>query len=561
MTVNLPTVLTKDGLQPQTPAALLAQLLASVAATNPGITFNLPGSLIEDISSTDVGAIAEIDRARVETVNSLTPYGCNAFVLNQLGQVYGVALGQQSNTSVFVTFLARSSSGDPQPGLVIGKGFVVSDGSFQYVVQDGGITGTDGFTPQLFCLANQAGTWTVPPGTVVHIVTSPPVNISLTVTNPEAGVPGTDTETETSYRSRVLQAGLAASTGMLRYLRTLLGNVPGVQQRLISAIPQTGGGWEVIVGGGDLYQVANAIYTALFDISTLVGSTMSIIDITAALPAVVTTLLNHGYTVGQPVVIAGVTPSGYDGSYVVEEVLTEKTFALGKPFLGQNLTGASWSGGDATFTVASAHGVTVGSTFAITGCTPIGYDGIYVAIAGTTGTTLVGALTPDPGTIVTEGQLLAGVSNFDATGLGSYTSGGVLTPNFRNVSATIIDYPDTYVIPFVNPPQQIVTMTVTWNTDSPNFVSGAAIAQAAVPALVDYVNSVSVGHPMNELEMTRAFQTATVDILPTEFLSRLVFAIAIDGVGTSPTSGTGLVVGDPESYFFSVESGISVVQG
>ena len=59
---NLPTVVTKDGLQPQSPAAIRTALLAAVAAVRPGYTANLPGSLVEDISSTDVAAIALCDQ-------------------------------------------------------------------------------------------------------------------------------------------------------------------------------------------------------------------------------------------------------------------------------------------------------------------------------------------------------------------------------------------------------------------------------------------------------------------------------------------------------------------
>src|ERR1700674_533011 len=90
---NFPVVIGPQGLQPQQPADLLAQLLAAVAATNPGYTANLPGSLVEDISSTDVAAIALIDQAKVELVNSLTPLAANNFLLTQLGQIYGPTLG------------------------------------------------------------------------------------------------------------------------------------------------------------------------------------------------------------------------------------------------------------------------------------------------------------------------------------------------------------------------------------------------------------------------------------------------------------------------------------
>jgi hypothetical protein len=52
-----------------------------VAAEVPDYTANLPGSLIEDISSTDVQALATIDQARVDAINSFSPYGANAFAL------------------------------------------------------------------------------------------------------------------------------------------------------------------------------------------------------------------------------------------------------------------------------------------------------------------------------------------------------------------------------------------------------------------------------------------------------------------------------------------------
>jgi hypothetical protein len=469
---SLPTVITSAGLQPQLPSSLLAQLLSSVAATNPGYTANLPGSLIEDISSTDVAAIALCDSFRVELVNSLTPFGANPFLMNQLGQIYGVVLGQASNTSVYVVFSGPA-------GFVIAQGFVVSDGTYQYTVQDGGIIASSGTSQPLFCLATIAGSWAVPAGTVTNLVTSVPSSISLTVTNPETGTPGIATgETQESYRARVLQAGLAASQGMARYLKTLLANVPGVQPRLISVVQQSGGGWQIICGGGDPYEVAYAIYTALFDVSTLVGSQLLIAGITTATLGVVQTTLNHGFTTGQIINIAGVNPSGFNATGATVTVIDETHFTYGL------------------------------DTAALT-----------------------------------------------------YISGGIVTPNLRNVSVTINDYPDTYVIPFVNPPEQQVAITVTWNTTSTNSVSPAAISQLANPALVAYVNSVYAGQPMNLFELQTTFQAAIASALPPQLLTRMVFAVSINGIGVSPESGTGIIAGDPSSYFFTNSTLITVSQG
>lgn len=467
---TLPTVITAAGLQPIPPETLRSQLVTAVAEVRPGYTSTLPGSLIEDIASTDVFAIAMMDQFRIDLVNSLTPFGANPFLLNALGQIYGVDVGQAANTSVFVQFSGT-------PGFVIAKGFRVSDGSHQYIVQEGGIVGADGDSGLIYCLAANTGIWAVPAGTVTQMITSVPTGIALTVDNPETGIPGTGEETQESFRARVLQAGLAASQGMARYLKTLLGRVPGVQPRLVSVV-QKDTGWSIIVGGGDPYQVAYAIFTAVFDIPDLVGSEIVVDAFTAANPGAVTTDLNHGYVTGDEVTITGCDPATYDDTYTVT-VTGLKTFTVG----------------------------------------------------------------------------------VDTSALDPYVGGGVCTPNTRNIVTTVIDYPDEYQIPYISPPQQVVAIVVTWNTTSPNVVSESAMAQLAVPALVTYVNSLSAGQAMNLFVLESVFQDAVASVLPPPLLTRMVFAVSIDGVGVSPEVGTGIIAGDPESFLFAEEGDIVVARG
>ncbi len=551
---DLPIVMGPAGAQPRAPAEINATLLATVEAQQPGYTARLPGILIEDIASTDTAAIVQIDSAMVETINSLTPLGANEFLLAQLGQMLGIPLGEATNTSVYVQF-------EGLPGFVIGAGFLVSDGTYQYRVVDGGICQTDGLTPLLFAVATQEGTWAVPPDTVTTLVTQPPTGYTLTVNNPTAGVPSVGAESATSYRSRVLQANRAASQGMASYLRTLVCRVPGVQPRLVSPRMRDDGGWTIIAGGGDPYAVAYAIWQAIFDVSTIYGSLLVATDITADLPGVVTTELNHGYSDGDDIEISDSNPNDYDGELVVLEVLTNTTFSLGKRFDAQNIDSMSWAANEATLTFLTPHGVTVGTTFTVVGCDPTGYNGTFVAITGTTSTDLVYALLSDPGASVTEGQLSAGVALYDTSGFAAYVSGAVLTPNLRNITASVNSYPDTYPITFINPPQQVVAVAFTWNTDAPNFVSAAAVAQLGIPAIVEYVNSVSVGQPINLFRLQDAFQAAVAPVLPPDYLTRMVASVSIDGVGTPPISGTGIIEGDPESYFYCEASDVTVTQG
>lgn len=261
---TIPLVMSTDGPVSTSPTNIRSTLVDNVAATNPGYTANLPGTLIEDIASTEVAAIAQCDQARVDAINSVTPYGANAFVLAMLGAQFGIPQGTTTNTSVYVTF---SNS----VGYVITPGFIVSDGTYQYVIQDGGVIGSGGSSSPLYAVASQAGSWSVPANTVTTIVTSVPSPYTLTVTNALAGTPGSDAETPDAYRSRVLQAQLVTGKGTATFIKSNVQAVPGVQARLVSVLAN-GSNWEVIVGGGDPYAVAYAIYSSVLDISSIVGS-------------------------------------------------------------------------------------------------------------------------------------------------------------------------------------------------------------------------------------------------------------------------------------------------
>lgn len=401
---QFPTILGKDGAVPTPPAVLRANVVDSVSATNPGYTANLPASMIEDMVSTEVGALVVIDAAKVETINSLTPFGANEFLLTQLGNQAGIVKGGPSNTSVLVVF------SDGTPGYGIAEGFVVSDSAHQYALRTGGVIKSDGTSSPLLAVATAEGAWSVPEGTVTITVTSVPSPYVLNVTNAVDGVPGNpDGESWAGYRSRVLTGGLAVAQGLPTLLRTLLGNVDGVQARLVSIRGgATSGTWEILVGGGDPYEVAFAIFSAIFDLSTIVGSTSN------------------------------------------------------------------------------------------------------------------------PG---------------------------------RDVAVSIVDFPDSYTVTFVVPAEQGVTMDVSWGSTSPNVVSPVAVAQAASAALADYVNGIYVGQPMNLFELQATFQAAVADLIPTPLLTRMVFAVRIDGVLVGPNVGTGIIAGDPEGYFLTSSGAINVTQG
>jgi hypothetical protein len=256
--------ITTAGAVPSSPTALREELIAAATALSPGLTANLPGSLIEDLASTATGALVVQDQAYVDLINSISPTTANDFILTQLGNVYGVQQGVGSNTSVYVVFTGTV-------GFVINIGFIVTDGTYQYTVQDSSIIQSGGTSSPVYCLATTSGSWAVPANSVNGLGTSVPAGITLSVNNPNAGLPGATAQSVAEYRLQVIQAGRAVATGLPTLLKTALQKVTGVQSRLIS-IRAVSTDWQIIVGGGDPYAVANAIYQSMFNILNLVGA-------------------------------------------------------------------------------------------------------------------------------------------------------------------------------------------------------------------------------------------------------------------------------------------------
>lgn len=468
---DLPTVIDSSGLVSTAPATLRSNTITYAASVSPGITTDLPGTLIEDMASTATGALVQIDQARVDVVNSVTPYGCNVAMLDDMGYIYGVTRGAASNTSAYVVF-----SGSP--GYIVNAGTVVSDGTYTYTTQSAATLDTSGNSGNVYVVATTAGSWAVAANSITTINTSVPSGYTLSVTNAATGTPGNvDGESDTDYRARIIMTGASSCQSTPRFMKSTIANVSGVSQRLISVVAD-GGNYRAMVGGGDPYQVAGAIYQSVADLPLLIGSVNSITSISNAASAVVTTELTHGLTSG-PVVISGCQGmTGANGTWNIV-VLTNYSFQI----------------------------------------------------------------------------------NYNSTSAPTYTGSGVLQTNPRNEVVSVTDYPDSYSIPFVVPLQQIVRIVITWNTNSDNTVSNNTINSLASPAIVSYINGIYAGAPINLFQLQSIFSNAVSGAVSAANLTRMVFAVYIDGYLVSADVGTGVIQGDTQSYLYTDISRIVINRG
>lgn len=455
---------------PKTSEELRADLVSRATELSPGITTDLPGSLIEDIVGTDVGALLIADQIRVDLINSVGPLKANMYMLNLLAQQSGISEQKtEGATTVPVVF------GGPA-GFVVPQGFLVSDGTYTYQIADATIILSSGVSSMVTGVATNTGSWAVPAGSVNQILTSLPSDITLTCTNPVAGTPGGAPETNYEFRERVWEAQMSTVQGYPGFIRQKLTDVNGVQARLVSVV-QDGNSWIIMCGGGDIYEMAGAIFKSAGDISRLKGATVDVTGITNANPGVVTTGITHGLTNGQVVNISGVNGmTGINNVPLNATVLTPHTFSIG----------------------------------------------------------------------------------IDTSASGSWTGGGEVTPNVRNNVVTINDWPDNYLIPFVIPLQQNVTVKFEWGSEGVNYLTDATILTLVSAPVIQYINGIYAGKPLNINNLKDTFLQSVNATIDMSLISKLNVIITVNGIVTNPDPNTNIISGDPFSYFYIASDGVTV---
>lgn len=141
-----------------------------------------------------------------------------------------------------------------------------------------------------------------------------------------------------------------------------------------------------------------------------------------------TTTTAHAVQPGEQFSISGVTPAGYNGTFIALAGTSASTliYALASNPGAETVLGTLVASpfGSVTATTTSAHGVQVGQYFTLAGTVPTGYNGTFQAITGTTGSTLVFALSANPGSETVLGTLLASY----------YASAGVPSTEFSQAA-------------------------------------------------------------------------------------------------------------------------------
>lgn len=243
-----------------------------------------------------------------------------------------------------------------------------------------------------------------------------------------------DEDTQYGKSGNNAAAGTATSLGNIT-VDAAKGGTLNIDATKVWLIPFTGGsgtltaGTQITIGGVTCYTIG--LYSALNVAPVLTGVAAGWLKVTAAsgTPGTITSGTYAGYTItaNGAAVRGWIELRGDEGSTITANRLgtvniTGSWFELGNtsgssattyqiPTNGMllyipavwvdsdtvNITGASWSGGVATYTVAS-HKFTVGEELTVKSVTPSGYNGVDMVITAVTATTFSVAMAANPGT-------------------------------------------------------------------------------------------------------------------------------------------------------------------
>ena len=97
-----------------------------------------------------------------------------------------------------------------------------------------------------------------------------------------------------------------------------------------------------------------------------------------------------------------------------------------------------------------------------------------------------------------------------------------------------------------------------WATESANYLTDATIASLVTQPVINYVNGIFAGKPMNINNVKDVFLQAINSTLDMSLISTLNVIVTVNGIITSVDAGTNIISGDPYSYWYIASGGVIV---
>lgn len=251
---------TSSGYEKRT-ADQIKSSLVSFMKRNNATYHELSADVQNNLLDTSAATISEVENVVSALANSFGPsfQGDNGFMWEQQAASMGLKYKDETKSKVTLKF-----TGDP--GLYIPANTETKYGYKTDVSITLDSTGTG------YVSASSDDESVYGAGAIDSVATK--VSDTLTVTNPSATIPSQPEETNDELRIRSQRTIRSPRVGGLDYALLQLTSLEGVQERLCNFnFSQTTlkRGIEVIVGGGNSNEVANAIFKSFFDIGNIIS--------------------------------------------------------------------------------------------------------------------------------------------------------------------------------------------------------------------------------------------------------------------------------------------------
>lgn len=252
--------ITENGIIPATPIQIREKLLQEVQAEIPEFS-NLPSGLENNLIDESVIILAQIQDMVVNAMNSVAPTYANDYLIKELGAAFGLTMKDKALPIGSITF-----TGTPATYIPAGIEVKNDDGSKSFKTTVSGVIGANR-TVNITCEGVDYYDTPTPENTLTNIVNQ--VIGVESCTNPNDITESVEAETIKEYRERFQLKAMANKIGTPATITTNLLLVKGVVKRLLNfRAAQINDGdkakavLEVVVGGGDDYEVANALFNS-----------------------------------------------------------------------------------------------------------------------------------------------------------------------------------------------------------------------------------------------------------------------------------------------------------
>lgn len=264
--------LTAQGFTKDTPLQIRTDITNEALAESVGF-LSFPAELRQNLVDSMVIEEVRIQDMIAALANGIGPDFANDQQYKQFGCSFGMTMKDFQYAQATIRFSGAV-------GTFIPRGTRVSNGTdVQLVSTVDGIIGSIGYT-DILCESAQQVIIDIPANTITTLVDVIP---TVAVDNPSAGTSGIPAETIAEYKAAVHGRIQSPRYGTEDRARSLLRDITGVDMRLVAFrtldLPVTVGettvyyrGIECVIGGGDNYEVAAALYKAYLQTKNLLSN-------------------------------------------------------------------------------------------------------------------------------------------------------------------------------------------------------------------------------------------------------------------------------------------------